>query len=311
MINEIAESYNNYATYIRDFFGERVQKISLNTGYSCPNRDGTKGVGGCTYCNINSIKPNYAHAKKSVTEQLREGIDFFSQKYKAQKYLAYFQSYSNTYQNIEELIKTYEEALSFPGVVGLVIATRPDCINKEIVNYLSQLSKTHYISVELGIESTNEYTLKKINRCHTYRDTVRAVELLAKNNIITGGHLILGFPWETRDEMILHAKNISKLPLNLVKIHHLQILKNTQMAKEYELTKEEFPLYNLQDYLDLTVEFLENLRSDIVVQRFISESPKQLLIAPLWKGVKNYEFTTLLEKKLKKLNTWQGRLYIR
>lgn len=309
MINEIAESYNNYSTYIRDFFGERVQKISLNAGYSCPNRDGTKGVGGCTYCNINSIKPNYAHAKKSVTEQLREGIDFFSQKYKAQKYLAYFQSYSNTYQNIEELIKTYEEALSFPGVVGLVIATRPDCINKETVNYLSQLSKTHYISVELGIESTNEYTLKKINRCHTYRDTVRAVELLAKNNIITGGHLILGFPWETRDEMILHAKNISKLPLNLVKIHHLQILKNTQLAKEYELSKEEFPLYNLQDYLDLTVEFLENLRSDIVVQRFIAESPRQLLIAPLWKGVKNYEFTTLVEKKLKKLNTWQGRLY--
>ena len=301
-------AYNSYSAYIRNAFGERVQKISINTGYSCPNRDGTKGLGGCTYCNINSIKPDYANAKKSVTEQLKEGIDFLSKKNTSLKYLAYFQSYTNTYSNNEELIRTYEEALSFPDVMGLVIGTRPDCISKEIIEYLHQISKTKYVSVELGIESTNDLTLQKINRCHTYAETIDAVELLAKNNLLVGGHLILGFPWESRSDLIAHAQKVSLLPLKFLKIHHLQILEHTQLAKEYKLNKEAFSFYDLQEYLLLIIEFLENLRPDIVVQRFISESPKALLLAPHWKGVKNYQFATLVEQKLKELNTWQGRL---
>ena len=308
MLTENTSVFNSYSKYIRDFFGERVQKISINTGYSCPNRDGSKGLGGCTYCNINSIKPEYANAKKSVTEQLSEGIDFFSKKYKVQRYLSYFQSYTNTYRNDDVLIKTYEEALNVPNIIGLVIGTRPDCITSEIADYLQEISKTKYVSIELGIESTKEETLQKINRCHTYQETIAAVKMLASKNILVGGHLILGFPWENREGIILHAKNVSKLPLKFLKIHHLQILKSTQLARDYEANKDEFKLLTLPEYLDIIVEFLENLRSDIVVQRFLSESPKDLLIAPHWDGVKNYEFTSRVEKKMKEMKTWQGRL---
>lgn len=308
MLTENRPVFTSYSNYIRETFGERVQKISINTGYSCPNRDGTKGLGGCTYCNINSIKPEYANAKKSVTQQLTEGINFFSQRYKVIKYLAYFQSYTNTYHSNETLIKTYEEALNVPDVIGLVIGTRPDCISTEIADYLQEVSKTKYVSVELGIESTNEITLQKINRCHTYQETIDAVEMLAGKNILVGGHLILGFPWETKEDILLHAKNVSKLPLKFLKIHHLQILKSTQLARDYEVNKDTFNLLTLPEYLDITVEFLENLRSDIVVQRFLSEAPKDLLIAPHWEGVKNYEFTSKIEKKMRELGTWQGRL---
>lgn len=301
--------YNAYSSYIRTVFGGRVQKISINTGYSCPNRDGTKGVGGCTYCNINSIKPAYANAQKTITEQLKQGITFFSKKYITQKYLAYFQSYTNTYQKSPSLVAAYQEALSFPGVVGLVIATRPDCINEEMTEIIKDLSKDKYISVELGLESTNERTLEKINRCHTYQDSVKAVEMLAKAKINVGAHIILGFPWENHQEAIIHSKNISKLPLNSVKLHHLQILKYTQLAKDYSLNEKHFPLLNPKEYLDLIIEFLENLNPRFAVQRFISESPLSLLIAPHWGGIKNYEFADRVEKKMMELQTFQGRCF--
>lgn len=299
--------FRSNSEYIRKTFGERVQKIAINTGYSCPNRDGTKGLGGCTYCNINSIKPDYAKPKKSIHQQLAEGIDFFSKKNSGNKYLAYFQSYTNTYNNIDVLIKDYEEALSYEGVLGLVIATRPDCIPDGLINYLSNIAKTKYISVELGIESTNDDTLKKINRCHSYQETIDAITTLSKNGITVGGHLILGFPWESREEMIQHAIRISQLPLQQIKLHHLQVLHNTELARQYSVNA--FPLMSVNEYLDLIVNFLEHLRSDIVVQRFIAESPKKLLIAPQWNGIRNRDFTTMVESKMRELNTWQGKKY--
>lgn len=303
------KNYNDYSTYIRNLFGERVQKISINVGYSCPNRDGTKGIGGCTYCNISSIKPAYAKATKSISKQLEEGISFFTNKYKSQKYIAYFQSYTNTYNDKSTLIKAYEEALSFPGIIGLVVATRPDCIDKEVVSILKEFSKSKYVSVELGIESTNEQTLKKINRCHTFQDTINAIELLASAKIKTGGHLILGFPWETKEDVLLHAKNISLLPINYLKLHHLQILKFTQMAKDYIVNEKDFRFLNVDQYLDLIIEFLMNLNPEIVIQRFISESPSHLLIAPQWNGIKNFEFTQKIDNKMKDLGVFQGTLF--
>lgn len=303
------KNYNDYSTYIRNLFGERVQKISLNVGYSCPNRDGTKGTGGCTYCNISSIKPAYAKATKSISKQLEEGISFFKNKYKSQNYIAYFQSYTNTYNDRSTLIKAYEEALSFPGIIGLVVATRPDCIDKEVVSILKEFSKSKYVSVELGIESTNEQTLKKINRCHTFQDTINAIELLASAEIKTGGHLILGFPWETNKDVLLHAKNISLLPINYLKLHHLQILKFTQMAKDYIVNEKDFRFLNVDQYLDLIIEFLMNLNPEIVIQRFISESPSHLLIAPQWNGIKNFEFTQKIDNKMKELGVFQGTLF--
>jgi len=299
--------YRSNSEYIRKTFGERVQKIVINTGYSCPNRDGTKGLGGCTYCNINSIKPNYAKAKKSITQQLAEGIEFFSRKNTTKKYLAYFQSYTNTYNDIDALIKDYEEALRYEGVLGLVIATRPDCIPPELINYLSTIAKAKYISLELGIESTNDNTLKKINRCHSYQETIDAITLLSKNNISVGGHLILGFPWESKEEMIQHAKNISLLPIQQIKLHHLQVLQNTELARQYSVNP--FSLMRIDEYLELVINFLEHLRPNIVVQRFIAESPKHLLIAPQWNGIRNRDFTTMVKNKLKELNTWQGKMF--
>lgn len=303
------KNYNDYSTYIRNLFGERVQKISLNVGYSCPNRDGTKGIGGCTYCNISSIKPAYAKATKSISKQLEEGISFFSKKYDSQNYIAYFQSYTNTYNDKSTLIKAYEEALSFPGIIGLVVATRPDCIDREVVTILKEFSKSKYVSVELGIESTNEQTLKKINRCHTFQDTINAIELLASAKIKTGGHLILGFPWETKEDVLRHAKNISSLPINYLKLHHLQILKFTQMAKDYFANENDFRFLNVDQYLDLIIEFLMHLNPEIVVQRFISESPSHLLIAPLWNGIKNFEFTQKIDTKMKERGVFQGTFY--
>lgn len=300
--------FKSNSNYIRETFGERVQKISINTGNSCPNRDGTKGIGGCTYCNINSIRPGYAFSKKSVTTQIKEGIVFFSHKNNTQKYLVYFQSYTNTFGNIKELISDYQEALQYPGVVGLVIATRPDCLPTEVVEYLNALSEKTYISVELGIESTKEETLLKINRCHTYTETIYAFNLLSNKKINLGGHIIIGFPWESKEDILNHAKRISQLPIKLLKIHHLQILKNTQLAKEYETVN--YKLLTVEEHLDLVIEFIEHLRPDIVVQRFIAESPRNVLIAPQWNGIRNRDFTTMVENKMRELGTWQGKKHI-
>jgi uncharacterized protein len=297
--------YNDYSSYIKNKFGQRVQKISINTGYSCPNRDGTKGLGGCTYCNIASIKPEYSKASKSITQQLQEGVKFFSKKYKALKYFAYFQSYTNTYNDKSTLIKAYEEALTFPGVVGIVVATRPDCIDEELVEIFKEISNEKYVSIELGIESTCEESLLKINRCHTHTDSEKAIGLLAEKGINVGAHLILGLPWESKDIMVSHAKKLSGLPLNSVKIHHLQILKNTQLEKDHQ--KNNFKLLTSEEYIELLVDFLECLNPEITVQRFIAQSPDHLLISPQWGGIKNYQFRHLLEKKMSEKNSWQGK----
>ena len=309
MHNSIFTRFKSNSDYIKLTFGERVQKIAINTGYLCPNRDGSKGIGGCTYCNISSIRPDYAYSKKSITEQIKEGIDFFSHKNKTKKYIVYFQSYTNTYQDSEELIKDYQEALSYPNVLGLIIATRPDCLPLKIVEYLSEIAKTKYIAIELGIESTNDQTLLKINRCHTYAETIAAYKLLNQNNLNLGGHIIIGLPGENNEDIINHAKLISKLPLKQLKIHHLQILKHTQMAKEFALNVDSFKLFNQESYLNIVIAFLEYLRPDITIQRFVAESPKDILIAPQWNGLRNRDFTKLVEQKMIELDTWQGKLY--
>lgn len=300
--------FNDYSDYIRNHFGSRVQKISVNTGLLCPNRDGTKGKGGCTYCNIASFRPDYAIPQKSVKQQLEEGISFFSKKYKTQKYLAYFQSYTNTYDDYTELKRMYEEALCVPGITGLVIATRPDCISEEVYRLLSELNKETYLSVELGIESVSDATLLKINRCHTFEETVIALNKLHRLGIRVGGHYILGFPWEEKDEILNQAIQLSKLPLDFLKIHHLQILKHTQLGKDYVANPGKFTIYTKEEYLDLLIEFLERLPKGLILQRFISESPPHLLLAPVWNGVKNFQFKESLMKRMEELGTFQSRL---
>lgn len=301
--------YLDYSSFIKSTFGKRVQKISLDIGFSCPNRDGTKGHGGCTYCNNNTFNPAYCEPTKSISEQLQEGNCFFSKKYKTQKYLAYFQAYTNTYADFESLKKMYNEALNVEGVIGLVIGTRPDCISNEIIDYLSFLSKKHFISLEFGVESTNEKTLINVNRCHTFEETKTTFELCKDKGFYLGAHLIIGLPGETKKELLNHAIEISKLPIDTLKLHHLQIVKNSVMAVQYKRNPENFKLFTSEDYIEFITNFIGFLRPDIVIERFISETPKDLLIAPNWGRLKNFEIVAKIDKKLIEKNTWQGKFY--
>lgn len=300
--------YKEFGELLKKYFDYKVQKISINAGFTCPNRDGSKAVGGCTYCNNQSFSPGYGGSRKTVTQQLDEGIAFFSHKYPEMKYLAYFQSYTNTYDSLDKLIALYEEALAYPNVVGLIIGTRPDCMPNELLEYFAELNKKTFLIIEYGLESTIDTTLDFINRGHSHAESVEAIQKTAAKGIYTGAHLILGLPHESREEILSHADVISKLPLTTVKLHQLQLIKGTVMAKQYREHPDWFNLFKVDDYIDLTIDFAERLNPDFVIERFISQSPKNLLIAPDW-GLKNFEFTAKVLKRFAERNTYQGRLF--
>ena len=300
--------YRDFSDFLNLHFDCKVQKISLHAGFTCPNRDGSIGVGGCTYCNNQTFSPDYCHTGKSITSQLEEGIAFFARKYPEMHYLAYFQAYTNTYGELEELKHKYEEALTVADVVGLVIGTRPDCMPDDLLDYLEELNKRIFVLIEYGIESTDDETLKRINRGHTFAQAEEAVVRTAQRGIPVGGHVILGLPGEEREALIRQAERLSRLPLTTLKLHQLQLIKGTRMASEYEKTPELFHLYSVDEYIDLVIDYIEHLRPDLVLERFVSQSPKELLIAPDW-GVKNYEFTEKVKKRMRERNAWQGKYY--
>ena len=300
--------YKEFGDFLKENFPFKVQKVSVNAGFTCPNRDGSKGLGGCTYCNNQTFSPEYCHTEKSVSQQLEEGIQFFSGKYPSMKYLAYFQAYTNTYDELESLVKKYEEALAHPLVVGLIVGTRPDCMPDALLDYFEELSKKTFVLIEYGVESTLDKTLERINRGHTYAESVETIQRTAARGIYTGAHLILGLPGETREEILQHASTISELPLTTVKLHQLQLIKNTRMAKEFAEDATDFHLYTADEYIELAIDFIELLKPTIVVERFVSQSPKELLIAPDW-GLKNYEFTNKVQKRLVERSSFQGKRY--
>ena len=266
--------YNDLSTFLSLHFPFKVQKISINAGFTCPNRDGSIGYGGCTYCNNQTFNPAYCHTDKSVGQQLEEGKRFFFRKYPDMKYLAYFQAYTNTYGELEELKHKYEEALTVADVVGLVIGTRPDCMPDDLLDYLEELNKRIFVLIEYGIESTDDETLKRINRGHTFAQAEEAVVRTAQRGIPVGGHVILGLPGEEREALIRQAERLSRLPLTTLKLHQLQLIKGTRMASEYEKTPELFHLYSVDEYIDLVIDYIEHLRPDLVLERFVSQSPK-------------------------------------
>lgn len=300
--------YHEFSAFLKRCFPFKVQKISLHAGFTCPNRDGTLGWGGCTYCNNQTFNPEYCSTGKSITEQLSEGKRFFAHKYPEMKYLAYFQAYTNTYDTLDRLKQRYEEALAVEDVVGLVIGTRPDCMPEELLHYLEQLSHSTFVLVEYGIESCNDATLRRINRGHTFATAREAVERTAACGLPVGGHFILGLPGETPEELKRQATVVSSLPLTTIKLHQLQLIRGTRMAREYDEHPEEFHLFDVMEYLALVEAYLQRLRPDLVVERFLSQSPKELLVAPDW-GLKNYEFTHLLQKRMKERGTYQGQLF--
>jgi uncharacterized protein len=300
--------YRKFQDFLDNYFNFKVQKISLNAGFTCPNRDGSKGLGGCTYCNNQTFNPAYCKTEKSVTAQLEEGIRFFFRKYPDMNYLAYFQAYTNTYGELEHLKALYAEALQVPGVKGLVLGTRPDCMPENLLVHLETLAKTHFILVEFGVESTNDKTLKFINRGHDYACAEEAIRRTASHGIATGAHIILGLPGESRDEILHHADKLSELPLSTVKLHQLQLIKGTKLAAQVESDPSLVHIGTPEEYANLIVDFLEHLRPDIAVERFVSQSPPELLIAPDW-GLKNHEFTHLVEKRMKQRGSIQGSAY--
>lgn len=300
--------YSDYAHYLAELFPFKVQKISINAGFTCPNRDGSIGVGGCTYCNNQTFNPEYCKTDRSITQQLEEGKIFFSRKYPQMKYLAYFQAYTNSYGRLDELIKKYEEALAVEDVVGIVIGTRPDCMPKELLDYLEGLNKRTFLCVEYGVESIYEDTLVRINRGHSYPTSIRAIQQTAERGIDVGAHLILGLPGESKEMMLHEADELSKLPIKTLKLHQLQLIRGTRMAHEYEQQPENFHLFSADEYVELIIDFIERLRPDIILDRFVSQSPKSLLIAPDW-GLKNFEFTEKIKRRLVERDTWQGKCY--
>jgi radical SAM protein (TIGR01212 family) len=301
--------FNSYTNYLREIFGSRVQKVSVHAGFTCPNRDGTKGTGGCTFCNNNAFSPSYCKAEKPIKQQILEGILFHKKRYKtAENYLAYFQAFSNTYKPLEDLKEIYHQALENERVIGLVIGTRPDCIDNEKLEYFKKLAEDYYVVIEYGIESCNNNTLKRINRGHTFEETVKAINETSAIGIRTGAHMIFGLPGESKEEMLNSAKIISRLPLNNIKFHQLQIIKQTVITEEYKKNPDDFYIFGIDEYIDFMVNYLELLNPAFIVERIAGEVPPRYNSGRQW-GLRYDQILSLLEKRLEERNTWQGRLY--
>lgn len=298
--------YNDFGAWLRSHFPYKVQKISVDAGFTCPNRDGRIGRGGCTFCDNNTFNPSYCNKNSSIREQLETGKKFFARKYPEMKYLAYFQAYTNTYAPLDTLKRMYEEALGTENVVGIVIGTRPDCVNKELLDYLGSLSQQVFVSVEYGIESTNDATLKNINRGHSFDCARRAISETAARGITVGGHIILGLPGEDTQESLRQASIISQTELDILKIHQLQIIRGTRLEREY--SEHPFHLYTPEEYIGLLTEYIRRLRPNIVLDRFTSQSPADMLVAPRW-GLKNHEFADRLANHMRAVGAYQGQLY--
>lgn len=289
--------YVEFGPWLQSELGCKVQKISVNAGMTCPNRDGTLGTGGCTFCNNQTFNPAYCRTEKSVTQQLEEGKQFFARKYPAMKYLAYFQAYTNTYAELDRLVSLYEEALRVPDVVGLVIGTRPDCMPENLLDYLEELNRRTFLIVEYGVESANDETLLRINRGHKFRQSCEAIRRTAERGIRVGAHVILGFPWEPFDELMRQAEEIGRLPLTTLKLHQLQIIRGTQLAREY--AEHPWSVPTAEEYIDLVLHYISRLPYGLVMERFVSQSPPEMVIAPQW-GLKNHEFANLLRNRMVK-----------
>ena len=300
--------YNDYGTWIRRQFPYRVQKISIDAGFTCPNRDGRISTGGCIYCDNRTFNPSYCQRRHSVTQQLEEGKRFFAHKYPDMKYLAYFQAFTNTYAPLSQLKALYEEALQVDDIVGIVIGTRPDCVSDELLDYLAELNQRTFVLVEYGIESANNDTLLRINRGHSFEQSQEAILHTHQRGLLTGAHIILGLPGEDAAESLRQATIISSLPIDILKIHQMQIIRGTRLAEEFAANP--FHIYTVDEYIKLIAEYIQRLRPDLILERFVSQSPKELLIAPHW-GLKNYEFTNLLVNHLKQNKIYQGQFFLK
>ncbi len=302
--------FNSYSGHFMKFYGSRVQKVSIDAGFTCPNRDGSKGTGGCSYCDNRAFNPSYCNPSKSISLQIREGIKFHRKRYRrSDSYIAYFQAFSNTYAPVGMLERMYNEAMTCDGIMGLIIGTRPDCVDSKVLDLLAELSKKHYVAIEYGIESCFNKTLRRINRGHSFEESVEALNDASARGLKTGAHFIFGLPGETREQMLDEADIISELPLNTVKFHQLQIIKSTAIEVEFRKNPGEFKMFSLDEYIDFITEFLEKLNPSLVVERFTGEVPPRYLSIEPWSGKRNDQIMNLIVNKLEELDTWQGKCF--
>lgn len=302
--------YSSISVHLREKYKHRLQKISVNAGFSCPNRDGSVATGGCTFCENKAFNPSYCDVSKSIRQQVDEGLIFLRKRYKnAGEFIVYFQPYSNTYKDVQSLEKMYLEALRLPEISGIVVSTRPDCIDEEKLQLLSDLSQKHYVFLEMGIESVYEKSLKRMNRGHDFQTAIAAFEMATQFNLFTTGHYILGLPGESREEMLESAEILSEIPMNAIKLHQLQIVKGTAMADDFRENPSDYHLFEREEYIDFVVSFCEYLRPDLLIDRFAGEVPLSYLIAPNWGLFRYDQIMQMIEKRFEEKNTWQGRLF--
>jgi len=302
--------FNSWSTYAQKKYGSRLQKVSLNAGFSCPNRDGTIGYGGCTYCNNEGFNPSYCDSEKPIPEQLDKGIDFLKKRYKkASKFIAYFQAYTNTYGPVELLEKKYNEALAHKDIVGISVGTRPDCVDEEKLDLLKKLSEKYFVFLELGVESCYNDTLERINRGHTFEQSRKAIQLAAERDLHITAHLIFGLPGESRQQMLAQAKIISELPITGIKFHQLQIISGTKVAEQYFSNTEQFDLFEMDEYIEFITAFTERLAPWIFIERFCGETPPRFNMGKRWEKTKYDQVLKRIEEKLEQKNTWQGKYF--
>jgi len=302
--------FNSWADHCKQLYGSRVQRVSVNAGFTCPNRDGTVGTGGCTFCNNEGFSPSYCHPEKPILQQLDQGISFLKKRYKNPDiFVAYFQAYTNTYGSLQHLKLIYEQALSHPEIRGLAIGTRPDCVDEEKLDYFASLDRDFFITVEYGLESCYNKSLLRVNRGHTFEQSVKAIELTASRGLHTGVHIIFGLPGEDRIQMLDQAAILSNLSINTIKFHQLQIVKGTPMAVEYAEHPELFQFFSVEEYIEFIVSFVERLRPGISIERFSGEVPPAFNVGKNWGGLRSDQVIHLIEKKMLERNTWQGRLW--
>ena len=302
--------FNSYAAYFKRTFGSRMQKVTINAGFSCPNRDGKISWGGCTFCRNDAFTPSYCASEKSITQQIEEGIEFHRRRYRtAQRYLAYFQSFSNTYAPLERLRECYDEALAHPDVAGIVVGTRPDCVDEEKLDYFAELARDKYVILEYGVESCYDATLKRINRGHDFATAVRAIEMTAARGIHCGAHFILGLPGESDQMLLEQVEKINALPLTTIKFHQLQLFKDTHLAREYDEHPEHFRFWTVEEYIDLFVEIVRRLRPDIVIERFAGEAPPRYHHTQGWGLIRNETLLMMLDKQLEAKGVHQGDIF--
>lgn len=300
----------SFTDYCKKKYGSRIQKVSVNAGFTCPNRDGTKGTGGCTFCNNQGFSPTYCHDDHDIQNQIEKGLKFIRKRYKKAKlFIAYFQSFSNTYDTLPIISQRYLEALSHPHISGIAVGTRPDCIDEEKLSFLAELGQKYIVNLEYGVESCYEDTLLRINRGHTFKDSVRAINQAASKGIHVGIHMIIGLPGETREQILKQSEIISDLPVNTVKFHQLQIVSDTQMAKDYTSDPGQFHFFEPEDYADLMAAFIARLRPDISIERMAGEVPPDYNLRTSWKGIRSDEMIRLIEQQLENKDLWQGKFY--